>query len=1441
MSINTELDLKIGENQSELSQSSFFWTDPKLFDDRLQQNINTLIAIQQVLMSHPMFQDSQSDISEIKEFVEIYHTIATKASEKFSLIWSDPFANHWCLLAFDLVTATLTKKPLPLVTQEYCQAIQQKTPLQGLIAHLNQFKLFAIAYGFLSQQSYQFKTPLICHLPVAIPGTSLYLEGNGKIEIYGINSEKSELLVTDNKKTLELTPNATLAEENLKVGKCPTIQLPSRELRFQPYCFNSPAFPDGQTVVEAGMTYQGQYVTLVKDGLALIEQYHPQTLEQLHYFMQVLALKPIDVGTFTNLTSSDFSGALICSVIENPYRLADNFIHEFHHNRLFLIEQNNPLLLDSVEDAQANNLYYSPWRFDLRPLRGIFHAIYVYTPVAQFWLNVYRANPTGELLDFTKSQLIKIPLQLQIGLEQLRKYAKFTSVGEDLFNELERQLAQINQEITQLDIPSDVPDLDFQRNGSFLYDLRPGTAQFLTVKEATLNHIKRCDYFQQIDTQLQTSLGLAPFSENGIEEKALAIAYGERLTGTFEVIPSLAEILKQKIECFSESKLIDLREERGVTRTYGDLWQQSTTLLSYLQAQGLSSGDFVIIHLENCHNFVAAVWSCFLGGFVAVPVAISPNSSNTTAQNPKLQQVWQALDNPVILTTKELTETVNNIFKDSTPNLLTLEKSQEFAPSQNFHDNQPEDLALLLTSSGTTGNPKLISFDAVTVISQFLSGNEKSDSSHCSLTWVPLDNASGFGIVNPKCGQTLYIPAERFFGNSLLWLDIVDRYKVNGSILTNFAMTQIMEQIQQISQPHWNLTSIETIGLGAEKIVPQTCRSFLQTLQPLGLGSDVLSVGYGLSETGVVASNREWIAMGDNLRSEQFVQIGKPLPGCGIRIVDDENNLLNEGEVGRIQIWGVNRTGVYYNNPTLNRTLFTEDDWLNTGDLGFLNHNYLTVTGREKDIVIINGKNYSCQEIELVVEEIEGVQPSYTVACNIRQPESDTDELAIFFNTLITEESQLAKLAKEIRGKVTQTLGINPNYIVLTEKSAIPRTATGKIQRLQLKHSLETGEFDAIIKWMDALIQQTLEHTFVSPRNELERQLTKIWEKVLGVQPIGIHNNFFDLGGQSILAVKLLAEIEKTVQKDIPLAALFQAPTVEKLAKILSEEKWSSSWQSLVPIQPIGDKIPLFAIHLLGEGLSFYRPLASYLGQRQPIYGLNYGLAAKKANKKEVSLPSTKDLAAHYIQEMQAFQPQGPYVLLGVSNGGNVAFEMAKQLHAQGQKVAKLILFDTVHPNVKLPPNWKKMSRFQKLILNLIRNIDIHWGNFLLFEPQERLPYLFDKVKKLLTKLFTQFPKKLSIRSSTSNVTKKQHKINSPSVSPQYYTPQSYPGKITLFKGKHTTITSSDPTNGWEGIAEEGLEVYNIHGAHSKILSEPSVRILAEKMKVCLDNALDID
>lgn len=931
----------------------------------------------------------------------------------------------------------------------------------------------------------------------------------------------------------------------------------------------------------------------------------------------------------------------------------------------------------------------------------------------------------------------------------------------------------------------------------------------------------------------------------------MTTASDKNISESIKMSRTPAEYLKYAVNQMPKNELIFIQADGSKTiKTHIQTWNSAERMLGGLRLLGLQPGNSIIFQIDTSQDFAPALWSCTMGGFVPVPVPLTSDYSKPNQALSKLDDIWQQLDYPTILTTAKLASQIHaglQLYSKKKVKIITIEEIETHSPDSRLHQLQPDELALLLPSSGTTGKPKLVEINSQTFIYRFLKNavNQNNDSpAQIFLSWFPLESISGIFTILPNGFQkNLYLPVELLSRNPLLWLDTLSKHRVTHAQTSNFILARVLDQLRTNPQPDWDFSAIEMIGIGAEPIVAKTARSFLEILSKYNLNPNVLGPAYGMTECGPIAFSREGFSLTSTSDGDRFVEIGEPSRGHSIRIVDGQGSILEEGQIGRIQVTGPSMTSGYYQAPELTRELFTEDGWINTGDLGFLQDGKLTITGREKETIIINARNYSCQEIELVVEEVKGVEPAYTVACAIRPQDSDTDELAIFFHTLITEESHLAKIVKQIRGKVTQTLGINPTYIIPIEKEAIPRTATGKIQRLQLKQSLEDGQFDALIERVDALLNQESEKIFVAPRDELELQLTKIWEEVLGIQQIGVHDNFFYLGGQSLLAVRLFAEIEKAFQKNLPLAALFQAPTVAELAKILSQEEWSSSWYSFVPIQPIGDKIPLFAIHLLGEGLSFYRPLASYLGQRQPIYGLNYGLAARKGNEEEVSLPPTKDLAAHYIKEMQAFQPQGPYVLLGVSNGGNVAFEMAKQLHAQGQTVAKLILFDTIHPNLKLPQNWKNMSSFQKLILDLIRRIDIHWGNLLLFEPKERLPYFLDKVKILSTKRLPRLSKtlSLSIRSFVYNVTRKKQEMNPPSVSPQRYIPQAYSGKITLFKAKHTDITSSDPTNGWEGIAEEGLEIYNIHGAHSKILSEPSIRILARKLKECLESVSELD
>lgn len=236
--------------------------------------------------------------------------------------------------------------------------------------------------------------------------------------------------------------------------------------------------------------------------------------------------------------------------------------------------------------------------------------------------------------------------------------------------------------------------------------------------------------------------------------------------------------------------------------------------------------------------------------------------------------------------------------------------------------------------------------------------------------------------------------------------------------------------------------------------------------------------------------------------------------------------------------------------------------------------------------------------------------------------------------------------------------------------------------------------------------KQELEETFCSPRDELELQLAKIWEKVLGVQSISIKDNFFDLGGQSLLAVRLFTEIEKEFGKNLPLAILFQAPTVEELANIIRKEKWLAPWNSLVAIQPKGSKTPLFYMHAGGGNLLVYRDLALSLDPEQPVYGLQpRGLEGKYDPFNRI-----EDMADHYLASIRSIQPDGPYFLAGLSQGGVIAWEIAQRLHAQGQKVALLALFDAFGPGYPqlLPPVPRLLSVLNWALIDFKRRLFRH-------------------------------------------------------------------------------------------------------------------------------------
>jgi len=360
---------------------------------------------------------------------------------------------------------------------------------------------------------------------------------------------------------------------------------------------------------------------------------------------------------------------------------------------------------------------------------------------------------------------------------------------------------------------------------------------------------------------------------------------------------------------------------------------------------------------------------------------------------------------------------------------------------------------------------------------------------------------------------------------------------------------------------------------------------------------------------------------------------------------------------------------------------------------------------------------------------------------------------------------------------------------------------------------------------------------YVAPRDTFELQLTQIWSEVLGVQPLGVRDNFFDLGGRSLLAVRLFAQIKKIFGFDLPLATLFQAPTVEQQANLLQQSERSAPWELLVKIQSGDSKPPLFIIHGGYSSVLMFYKLAGYLGSKQPVYGLQ----PQGLDEKQIPQTRIEDMAADYIREIRTVQPQGPYFLGGFSMGGKVAFEMAQRLHAQGQEVAMLALFDTLGTGWLQPlPVHVRASR--------------HLANLLRLELKEKLTYLKQKLTRRFDSDNSQpLPNKKAVDvdcgkpSDDSAVSPEAKHISALKAAHDQankdYVPKVYPGRAILFRvrepfaGDWSQWCEVDPKLGWGKLVAGGLEIQEVPGNHMNMFDEPYVQVLAKKLQASLDRS----
>jgi phthiocerol/phenolphthiocerol synthesis type-I polyketide synthase E len=358
-----------------------------------------------------------------------------------------------------------------------------------------------------------------------------------------------------------------------------------------------------------------------------------------------------------------------------------------------------------------------------------------------------------------------------------------------------------------------------------------------------------------------------------------------------------------------------------------------------------------------------------------------------------------------------------------------------------------------------------------------------------------------------------------------------------------------------------------------------------------------------------------------------------------------------------------------------------------------------------------------------------------------------------------------------------------------------------------------------------------------APVNQVEdattRELVRIWQQLLGVESVGVDQNYFDLGGDSVLAVHLFAEIERVFKVKLPLATLFEAPTIQELAGILRSEAPSNAWSPLVTIQDSGSRPAFFCVHGAGGNVLIYRELAENLGSDQPFYGLQ----SQGLDGSYPPLTRIEDMAALYVEAIRRRQPRGPYLIGGYCGGGLIAFEVAQQLRSEGEEIALLALLDTMNFS-HIPP----LSIWSRAYYSCER-VWFHAANFMRLDFKGKVSFFREKVQVLRNRLpvwwgmlLRKFEKSSKVTNSGSRVLGNIWSAND--LACQRYVPKPFAGVVTDFRPLKQYRAFDKPDTKWDRLALQGQTVVVLPVYPAGMLLEPFVKHLAVALRKAIDGAI---
>ncbi len=520
------------------------------------------------------------------------------------------------------------------------------------------------------------------------------------------------------------------------------------------------------------------------------------------------------------------------------------------------------------------------------------------------------------------------------------------------------------------------------------------------------------------------------------------------------------------------------------------------------------------------------------------------------------------------------------------------------------------------------------------------------------------------------------------------------------------------------------------------------------------------------------------------------VPIGRPIANIQTYVLDHNMQPVPIGIPGELYIGGAGVGRGYHHRPALTAERFIDNIFseipdqclYKTGDLvRYLPDGALEFLGRIDHQVKVRGMRIELGEIEAVLKQHPAVRDVVVIVWK----DDRGDGRLVAYLALHQSEKNIIS---EIRDFAQQQL---PNYMIPSAfmvLEALPLNLSGKINR----RALPTPEITR---------SEVIE--FVAPASPLEIMLAEIWQDILGIDQIGIDDNFFDLGGHSLLAVRLITRIEAQIGKKIPLATLFQFPTIAQLVELIDDESEAAlTSKAIVALRAQGSQPPLFCMPgNLGNVFTDLQYILKYLASDRPFYAFQDG----------ADVPTKiEDIAHYYVNQLREVQPEGPYYIAGICSGGVIAYEIAQQLQAQNQTVELLALIEPSSPSKGTVKSYLQLAG--SLLPRAMRRFTHHSDNLQDLSADEQKDYLRLKMK---------------VVTNTWAVKR--------------YVPESYSGKVDLFLTRSSLSSPTKDQLRWGDFATEGAEIHQISGTHDSIvgnndveIGEDDMRVLTEKLNMCL-------